>query len=220
MESCIWVPCTNCSKVYSQRTNSDRNVSLCQNADLFPCQQLQGLFSSIFNLCCQFRLEKCAQNIKTSCRIRGCLDVCDCIKTGKYNNNNDHSPARLQTFYFISFLLVLVYAWKSKSAIQGWRAAPPGAEVSLGRLMLPLETGNNLEPIMTHSVLPWFHRISAQRQRPPCPCMWLCGKCMPVHTTVTLIVCLFTCIHAISVCLTSQVDPHCSIRRLRAHSLH
>ncbi|CAG11376.1 unnamed protein product [Tetraodon nigroviridis] len=32
------------------------------------------------------------------------------------------------TFYFISFLLVLVYAWKSKSAIQGWRAAPPGAE--------------------------------------------------------------------------------------------
>ncbi|XP_038561626.1 uncharacterized protein si:dkey-30c15.2 isoform X2 [Micropterus salmoides] len=28
------------------------------------------------------------------------------------------------TFYFISFLLVVVYAWKSKSAIQGWRARP------------------------------------------------------------------------------------------------
>ncbi|XP_054632553.1 uncharacterized protein si:dkey-30c15.2 isoform X2 [Dunckerocampus dactyliophorus] len=26
------------------------------------------------------------------------------------------------TFYFISFLLVVVYAWKSKNAIQGWRA--------------------------------------------------------------------------------------------------
>ncbi|KAM8860658.1 transmembrane protein 116 [Synchiropus picturatus] len=28
------------------------------------------------------------------------------------------------TFYFISFLLVIVYAWKSKTAIHGWRAAP------------------------------------------------------------------------------------------------
>ncbi|XP_041651380.1 transmembrane protein 116 [Cheilinus undulatus] len=28
------------------------------------------------------------------------------------------------TFYFISFLLVMVYAWKSKSPIQGWRARP------------------------------------------------------------------------------------------------
>ncbi|XP_035521272.1 uncharacterized protein si:dkey-30c15.2 [Morone saxatilis] len=28
------------------------------------------------------------------------------------------------TFYFISFLLVVVYAWQSKSAIQGWRASP------------------------------------------------------------------------------------------------
>ncbi|XP_068458722.1 transmembrane protein 116 [Clinocottus analis] len=28
------------------------------------------------------------------------------------------------TFYFISFLLVVVYAWKSKNAIQGWRASP------------------------------------------------------------------------------------------------
>ncbi|KAM7414426.1 hypothetical protein PAMA_019309 [Pampus argenteus] len=28
------------------------------------------------------------------------------------------------TFYFISFLLVVVYAWKSKNAIQGWRARP------------------------------------------------------------------------------------------------
>lgn len=26
-----------------------------------------------------------------------------------------------QTFYFISFLLVIVYAWKSKNIIQGWR---------------------------------------------------------------------------------------------------
>ncbi|CAK6968975.1 uncharacterized protein si:dkey-30c15.2 [Scomber scombrus] len=28
------------------------------------------------------------------------------------------------TFYFISFLLVVVYAWKSKSSIKGWRARP------------------------------------------------------------------------------------------------
>ncbi|KAM3870598.1 transmembrane protein 116 [Diretmus argenteus] len=28
------------------------------------------------------------------------------------------------TFYFISFLLVVVYAWKSKNAMQGWRANP------------------------------------------------------------------------------------------------
>ncbi|XP_069567232.1 transmembrane protein 116 [Brachyistius frenatus] len=28
------------------------------------------------------------------------------------------------TFYFISFLLVVVYAWKSKNAIQGWRDRP------------------------------------------------------------------------------------------------
>ncbi|KAL6106875.1 uncharacterized protein ACO6RY_10635 [Pungitius sinensis] len=28
------------------------------------------------------------------------------------------------TFYFISFLLVVVYAWKSKNPIQGWRARP------------------------------------------------------------------------------------------------
>ncbi|XP_035763047.1 uncharacterized protein si:dkey-30c15.2 [Neolamprologus brichardi] len=28
------------------------------------------------------------------------------------------------TFYFISFLLVVVYAWKSKNAIQGWRERP------------------------------------------------------------------------------------------------
>uniref|UniRef100_UPI0037E73556 C-X-C chemokine receptor type 1 n=1 Tax=Semicossyphus pulcher TaxID=241346 RepID=UPI0037E73556 len=33
------------------------------------------------------------------------------------------------TFYFISFLLVLVYAWKSKSPIQGWRASPTEDEV-------------------------------------------------------------------------------------------
>ncbi|XP_020508578.2 transmembrane protein 116 [Labrus bergylta] len=28
------------------------------------------------------------------------------------------------TFYFISFLLVMVYAWKSRSPIQGWRTRP------------------------------------------------------------------------------------------------
>ncbi|GAA6228997.1 uncharacterized protein LOC108875171 [Lates japonicus] len=28
------------------------------------------------------------------------------------------------TFYFISFLLVVVYAWKTKNALQGWRARP------------------------------------------------------------------------------------------------
>ncbi|XP_040893328.1 transmembrane protein 116 [Toxotes jaculatrix] len=28
------------------------------------------------------------------------------------------------TFYFISFLLVVVYAWKAKNAFQGWRARP------------------------------------------------------------------------------------------------
>ncbi|XP_071357413.1 uncharacterized protein [Trachinotus anak] len=35
------------------------------------------------------------------------------------------------TFYFISFLLVVVYAWKSKTGIQGWRARPAEDE---GRL--------------------------------------------------------------------------------------
>ncbi|XP_029378527.1 uncharacterized protein LOC115056328 [Echeneis naucrates] len=33
------------------------------------------------------------------------------------------------TFYFISFLLMVVYAWKSKEAIQGWRARPIEDEV-------------------------------------------------------------------------------------------
>lgn len=102
----------------------------------------------------------------------------------RYNTFNA-CCSRLQTFYFISFLLVLVYAWKSKSAIQGWRAAPPGAEVSPGRHLLLLGTGNDLKPVMTHSMLPWFHRISARRGRSSCPCMRSCGKCMPVHTTVT-----------------------------------
>ncbi|KAM3609441.1 uncharacterized protein V6R79_014968 [Siganus canaliculatus] len=48
---------------------------------------------------------------------------------------NDNSVAICQyslplslTFYFISFLLVVVYAWKSKSAIQGWRARLPEDE--------------------------------------------------------------------------------------------
>ncbi|KAM9352386.1 uncharacterized protein ABDE67_007249 [Symphorus nematophorus] len=33
------------------------------------------------------------------------------------------------TFYFVSFLLVVVYAWKSKTAIQGWRTRPTEDEV-------------------------------------------------------------------------------------------
>ncbi|XP_053175902.1 uncharacterized protein si:dkey-30c15.2 [Scomber japonicus] len=37
------------------------------------------------------------------------------------------------TFYFISFLLVVVYAWKSKNAITGWRARPTGDEGGQGR---------------------------------------------------------------------------------------
>uniref|UniRef100_A0A3B5KJZ6 Si:dkey-30c15.2 n=1 Tax=Takifugu rubripes TaxID=31033 RepID=A0A3B5KJZ6_TAKRU len=43
------------------------------------------------------------------------------------------------TFYLISFLLVLVYAWKSKGAIQGWRAAPPGHEVGPVKHLLLME---------------------------------------------------------------------------------
>ncbi|XP_074532980.1 uncharacterized protein LOC141796019 [Halichoeres trimaculatus] len=34
------------------------------------------------------------------------------------------------TFYFISFLLVVAYAWKSKSLIQGWRECPTGEEAA------------------------------------------------------------------------------------------
>ncbi|XP_029009853.1 uncharacterized protein si:dkey-30c15.2 [Betta splendens] len=34
------------------------------------------------------------------------------------------------TFYLISFLLVVVYAWHSKNAILGWRARPPEDEVA------------------------------------------------------------------------------------------
>nr|XP_057932311.1 uncharacterized protein si:dkey-30c15.2 [Doryrhamphus excisus] len=50
--------------------------------------------------------------------------------------SNDNSIAICQyslplslTFYFISFLLVVVYAWKSKNAIQGWRATPAEDEL-------------------------------------------------------------------------------------------
>ena len=43
-----------------------------------------------------------------------------------------------QTFYFISFLLVVVYAWKSNSAIQGWRARPIGDEARQVRHLLHL----------------------------------------------------------------------------------
>ncbi|XP_058501907.1 transmembrane protein 116 [Solea solea] len=35
-----------------------------------------------------------------------------------------HSLPLSLTFYFVSFLLVVVYAWKSKDAIQGWRTRP------------------------------------------------------------------------------------------------
>lgn len=38
-----------------------------------------------------------------------CISICICLR----------SP--FQTFYFISFLLVIVYAWKSKNVIRGWR---------------------------------------------------------------------------------------------------
>ncbi|KAM9807768.1 uncharacterized protein ACB057_005580 [Neosynchiropus ocellatus] len=38
------------------------------------------------------------------------------------------------TFYFISFLLIVVYAWKSKTAILGWRAAP--AEESAAQTLI------------------------------------------------------------------------------------
>lgn len=72
-----------------------------------------------------------------------------------YNTHNTLCSALLQTFYFISFLLVLVYAWKSKGAIQGWRAAPPGDEVGPARHLLLLEDGNDLEPLMTPSLLSW-----------------------------------------------------------------
>ncbi|KAM6937883.1 uncharacterized protein FYW49_000133 [Xenentodon cancila] len=37
------------------------------------------------------------------------------------------------TFYFISFLLVVVYAWKSKNALQGWRESPPDDEDGLNQ---------------------------------------------------------------------------------------
>ncbi|XP_063336471.1 uncharacterized protein si:dkey-30c15.2 [Pelmatolapia mariae] len=42
------------------------------------------------------------------------------------------------TFYFISFLLVVVYAWKSKNAIQGWRERPADDEGDLVRHLLRL----------------------------------------------------------------------------------
>uniref|UniRef100_A0A3P9CXB5 Si:dkey-30c15.2 n=1 Tax=Maylandia zebra TaxID=106582 RepID=A0A3P9CXB5_9CICH len=37
------------------------------------------------------------------------------------------------TFYFISFLLVVVYAWKSKNAIQGWRERPADDDLNTCR---------------------------------------------------------------------------------------
>ncbi|KAM9376081.1 uncharacterized protein KZ484_008627 [Pholidichthys leucotaenia] len=45
-------------------------------------------------------------------------------------------------FYFISFLLVVVYAWKSKNAIQGWRDRPAndegGQECSRKNITIPI----------------------------------------------------------------------------------
>lgn len=137
------------------------------------------------------------------------------LDSDTYNTHNTLSSALLQTFYFISFLLVLVYAWKSKGAIQGWRAAPPGDEV--GHLLL-MENGSDLEPLMAPSLLSWFHRIRSQRRRSPRPCMRLCGECMAARSTIaqTPVLHLPSCFF----CLMSQVDPHCHLRRLCAHSPH
>lgn len=48
------------------------------------------------------------------------------------------SSVLFQTFYFISFLLVVVYAWKSKNVIQGWRAMPVDDEVRQVRQQLQI----------------------------------------------------------------------------------
>ncbi|XP_023259659.1 transmembrane protein 116-like [Seriola lalandi dorsalis] len=45
------------------------------------------------------------------------------------------------TFYFVSFLLVVVYAWKSKNGIQGWRATPAeneGGQSQYGRKIVAI----------------------------------------------------------------------------------
>ncbi|XP_037539130.1 uncharacterized protein si:dkey-30c15.2 [Nematolebias whitei] len=54
--------------------------------------------------------------------------------TNKFNSNVKlalmchYSLPLSLTFYFISFLLVVVYAWKSRKAIQGWRERSPDDE--------------------------------------------------------------------------------------------
>ncbi|XP_047452597.1 transmembrane protein 116 [Mugil cephalus] len=51
------------------------------------------------------------------------------------------------TFYFISFLLVVVYAWKSKNAIQGWRERPADDEGG--------QCGRRISPMSIYLIV-WF----------------------------------------------------------------
>ncbi|KAM7003426.1 uncharacterized protein LKV04_004474 [Tautogolabrus adspersus] len=51
------------------------------------------------------------------------------------------------TFYFISFLLVMVYAWKSRSPIQGWRARPTENEGTQSQCR------RNMAAILTYAIV-------------------------------------------------------------------
>lgn len=113
--------------------------------------------------------------------------MCDCIKTVII----PIMPSLLlASRHFISF--PFCWFWFTRGS---QRAPSKGGELhprglrSVRTDVFLLETGNDLKPVMTHSMLPWFHRISAQRRRSLCPCMQLCGKCMPLHTTITQILC-------------------------------
>ncbi|XP_056138480.1 transmembrane protein 116 [Lampris incognitus] len=53
------------------------------------------------------------------------------INKANFTNNVvicEHALPLSLTFYFVSFLLAVVYAWESKTAIQGWRARRGGDE--------------------------------------------------------------------------------------------
>lgn len=82
-----------------------------------------------------------------------------------------------QTFYFISFLLVVVYAWKSKNAIQGWRAT----EDEGGQVKHPLHLYVIIctKTVRTDSIINFFLPIvwfteSMQKENTCYTCICLC----------------------------------------------
>ncbi|KAE8296388.1 hypothetical protein D5F01_LYC05142 [Larimichthys crocea] len=62
------------------------------------------------------------------------------------------------TFYCISFLLVVVYAWQSRNAVKGWRARPAEDEGGQSLVTLPVYAIVWLIPISIY--LAYVHKLS------------------------------------------------------------